>query len=199
MKRGAGFVCLHYAVEVPKDKGGPEFLRWLGGYFEADWSVNPHWTANFKELPKHPISNGVKPFSTLDEWYFHMRFRDAMKGVTPILSDVPPECTMSRPDGAHSGNPTVRAEVAAKKPQPVAWASENEKGGRGFGFTGGHFHAGWGNDNQRTLVLNAIVWSAKAEVPAGGVPSKVTAEELEANQDPKPAPKPKAAPAPKAK
>ncbi len=52
VKRGVGIVCLHYAVEVPKDKGGPEFKEWLGGYFETDWSVNPHWQADFKELPQ---------------------------------------------------------------------------------------------------------------------------------------------------
>ncbi len=190
MKRGAGFVCLHYAVEVQKDKGGPEFVNWLGGYFEADWSVNPHWTADFKELPKHPISSGVKPFSTLDEWYFHMRFREGMKGVSPILTAIAPESTMSRPDGHHSGNPTVRAAVAGKVPQHVAWASEPEGGGRGFGFTGGHFHKGWANEEQRKLVLNAIVWSAKAEVPANGVESKVTDEDLAANLDNKPPRKP---------
>jgi type 1 glutamine amidotransferase len=84
MKRGCGFVCLHYAVEVPKEKGGPEFRDWLGGYFETNWSVNPHWTANFAKLPKHPITNGVKPFTTNDEWYYHMRFRDGRRGYTPI-------------------------------------------------------------------------------------------------------------------
>lgn len=186
MKRGCGYVCLHYAVEVPKEKGGPEFREWLGGYFEPHWSVNPHWTANFKALPKHPISNGVKPFSTNDEWYYHMRFKEGMAGVTPVLTDLPPEATLKRGDGPHSGNPDVRAAVLERKePQHVAWAVERPDGGRGFGFTGGHFHKSWGNDEQRKLVLNAIVWSAKAEVPANGVESKVTPEDLAANLDPK--------------
>lgn len=186
MKRGAGFVCLHYAVEVPITPGGPEFTDWLGGYFEPNWSVNPHWDADYKELPKHAISNGVKPFSTNDEWYFHMRFRKDMKGVAPILSAVAPESTMSRKDGPHSGNPAVREEVKNKVPQHTAWAVEREDGGRGFGFTGGHFHKGWGNDDQRKLVLNAILWSAKAAVPAEGVVSKATEEDLALNLDPKP-------------
>ncbi len=197
MKRGCGFVCLHYAVEIPAEKGGPEFKEWLGGYFESNWSVNPHWQADFTALPKHPISNGVKPFSTNDEWYFHMRFKDSMAGITPILTAVPPESTMSRKDGPHEGNPTVREEVAAKKPQHVSWAVERPDGGRGFGFSGGHFHKGWGNEDQRKLVLNAILWTAKGEVPASGVVSTVTAEELEANLDPK-GPKKPAAPAPAA-
>ena len=198
MKRGCGFVCLHYAVEFPADKGGPQALDWMGGFFEANWSVNPHWLADYKTLPQHPIANGVKPFSSTDEWYFHMRFRTDAGKLTPILADVPPESTMSRGNGAHEGNPTVREEVAAKKPQTTAWAYERPDGGRGFGFTGGHFHKSWGSDDQRKLVLNAILWSAKAEVPAAGVESKITAEDLEANLDKKGAPKPKpvAPPAP---
>ncbi|MEA3208958.1 MAG: hypothetical protein QOE70_2015 [Chthoniobacter sp.] len=196
MKRGAGFVCLHYAVEYPADRGGPQALEWMGGFFEANWSVNPHWQADFKELPKHPVSNGVKPFSTNDEWYFHMRFAPEGKGkLTHVLSAVPPESTMSRKDGAHEGNPTVRAEVAAGKPQTTSWAFERPDGGRGFGFTGGHYHKGWGQDDQRKLVLNAILWTAKVEVPANGVESKVTEEDLSANLDPKGKPKQAAAPA----
>lgn len=186
MNRGAGFVCLHYGVEFPAGKGGPQALDWMGGFFEANWSVNPHWVADFKELPKHPISNGVQPFSTNDEWYFHMRFAAADKGkLTEILTAIAPDSTMSRKDGPHEGNPAVRAEVAAKKPQAVAWAFERTTGGRGFGFTGGHYHKGWGQNDQRKLVLNAILWTAHADLPATGVPSQITPEELAANLDKK--------------
>ena len=170
MARGAGFACLHYAVEVPKDKGGPEFLKWLGGYFETDWSVNPHWDANYTSLPDHPATRGVKPFVANDEWYFHMRFQPDMKGVTPLLSAVPPESTMNRPDGPHSGNPAVRKEVAERLPQHMAWAYDRTDGGRSFGFTGGHFHWNWGREDILKLVCNAICWTAKAEVPVAGLP-----------------------------
>jgi type 1 glutamine amidotransferase len=192
MKRGCGFVCVHYAVEPTIEKGEKEFLDWMGGAFEVNWSVNPHWEANFKTLPAHPVSNGVKPFSTNDEWYYHMRFRGGMKGVTPILTDVPTAAlTLTRKDDPHAGNPVVREEVAKGTPQHVAWAAERDDGGRGFGFCGGHFHNGWGNNDQRKLMLNAILWTAKAEVPAGGVESVVSAEDLAKNLDVKSAPKPK--------
>jgi type 1 glutamine amidotransferase len=188
MKRGCGLVCVHYAVEPTLENGHNEFIDWLGGCFEIHWSVNPHWEANFRELPDHPVSRGVRPFGTLDEWYYHMRFRKGMKGVTPILTDLPPPESLSRPDGHHSGNPDVRAAVLERKePQHVAWATEREDGGRAFGFTGGHFHKGWGHADQRKLLLNAILWTAKAEVPAQGVESVVTEEDLAANLDPKPA------------
>ncbi len=188
LKDGCGLACLHYGVETPKGKSGDKFLAWIGGYFEGNWSVNPHWDADFTMLPTHPITRGVKPFKIRDEWYFHMRFQKDMKGVTPILSAHPPKSTMKRGDGHHSGNPHVRKAIANGEIQHVAWAYERPNGGRGFGFTGGHFHRNWGHDDFRRIVLNAITWCAKAEVPEGGVPSdKITVADLDENQDyPKP-------------
>jgi len=65
------------------------------------------------------------------------------------------------------------------------WVYERPGGGRGFGFTGGHTHANWGDPSQRKAVLNALVWIAGAEVPEQGVDSTVTPEQLAANLDPK--------------
>ncbi|MFT5129216.1 MAG: putative membrane-bound dehydrogenase-like protein [Rhodothermales bacterium] len=184
MKAGVGLACLHYGVEVQKGKSGDAFLEWIGGYFETHWSVNPHWTAEFKSFPAHPIAHGVEPFSVNDEWYFHMRFREGMKGVTPILSAIAPDDTMNRGNGGHSGNEFVRRAVAAKEPQHVAWAAERADGGRGFGFTGGHNHINWQNDHFRKIALNAIAWIAKVEVPASGVGSTTpNTDEMDANQD----------------
>jgi len=185
MKKGVGLACIHYATEPTIEKGQKEFLDWIGGAFEINWSVNPHWEADFKQPPDHPIARGVKPFKINDEWYFHMRFRDGMKSVTPILSAVPPESTMSRGDGPHEGNPAVREAVKRGEPQHVAWACERDGGGRGFGFTGAHFHKNWGDNDFRKLVLNAILWTAKVQVPAEGVSSDVTQEALKENLDPK--------------
>ena len=182
MKKGVGLACLHYGVEVPKGRSGDCLKEWTGGYFETFWSVNPHWTAEFKDFPEHPVSNGLKPFFMNDEWYYHMRFIDDMKGVTPILTAVPPDKTRERPDGAHSGNPTVRARKG--KAEHLCWVVQRGDGGRGFGFTGGHWHWSWACDSFRTVVLNGIVWTAGIDVPADGVPSKrPTLEELKANQD----------------
>ncbi|HEX4129839.1 MAG TPA: family 16 glycoside hydrolase [Pirellulales bacterium] len=184
MKKGVGLTLLHYAVEVPKGPSGDAFLDWIGGYFEPDWSVNPHWTAEYSSFPSHPIARGVKPFAINDEWYYHMRFRAGLEGVAPILTTLPPPETLSRPDGPHSGNPAVRAAIAAGEPQHMAWACQRSDGGRGFGFTGGHFHWNWGHDDFRRLVLNAIVWTAGVDVPSSGMPSKTpTAGDLMANQD----------------
>ncbi|MBE0539807.1 MAG: ThuA domain-containing protein [Verrucomicrobia bacterium] len=183
MDKGVGLAAIHYACEPTKDKGQKEFIDWIGGAFEIHWSVNPHWDGDFTKLPKHPITQGVKPFEIRDEWYFNMRFREGMQGVTPILSAIPDGSTTNRNDGPHSGNPAVRGIVARGEPVHVAWAAERPNGGRGFGFTGAHFHKNWGHDDFRKLVLNAILWVAKADVPPNGVASTVTPEELAANWD----------------
>ena len=185
MKKGVGLGCIHFAVEPTKEKGEQEFINWIGGAFEANWSVNPHWDADFKTFPNHPITRGVKPFKINDEWYFHMRFRDGMKGVTPILSAVPTDDTMSRKDGPHEGNPAVREAVKNHEIQHVMWACQRDDGGRGFGFTGAHVHNNWGDENFRKVVLNAILWIAKADVPDKGVECQVTDEDLAKNLDPK--------------
>jgi type 1 glutamine amidotransferase len=197
-KRGVGIACLHYAVEVPKEKGGPEFLEWMGGYFEPHWSVNPHWTLAKTELAEgHPITRGVKPFETNDEWYYHMRFREPMTGVTAILSAVPPDETRERPDGPHSNNPVVRDGKGKGLREVLAWAYERPDGGRGFGCTGAHRHKNWNNDDFRRLMLNALVWTAGLEVPTAGVASAVTDDDMTANLDDKsPKPKPATAPQP---
>jgi hypothetical protein len=201
--KGVGFGCMHYGVEVVAGQAGKEFQEWLGGYYENAYSCNPIWDANYTEFPKHPIASGVLPFSTKDEWYIHMRFRPAFgHGVTPaqdgaakfvpILVAAPSDATRDGPYVAPKGPyPHIQAEKGS--PETMMWSIERTDGGRGFGFTGGHFHANWGNDNVRKAVLNALLWVTKVEVPEKGVESVVTPEALTQNMDPKAAPKPKSA------
>ncbi len=125
MDGGVGLVCLHYAVEVPKGKAGDSFLEWLGGYYETGYSTNPHWTAEIKALPDHPITRGVRPFSILDEWYFSIRFRPDMKGVTPIV--------VARPDDATRQGTTP----APRKALPAHRRRERARRGPGAGPSSG--------------------------------------------------------------
>jgi type 1 glutamine amidotransferase len=170
MNKGMGLVMLHFTLEIQKGSDADRFRNLIGGYFETDWSVNPFWTPEIKTFPDHPVTNGVKPFAIKDEWYYHMRFADQPKSITPILEVLPPDSTLTRPEGSHTNNPYVREVVLKnKEPQTMAWAYERPKGGRGFGFTGGHIHANWQNDSFRMVVLNAIVWTAQMKVPKKGI------------------------------
>ena len=112
-----------------------------------------------------------------------MRFTDGMKGVSPILAAVAPSSTMERPDGPHSGNTAVRETVMKTRASDHGLGYEWPGGGRGFGFTGAHYHKNWGDDNFRKVVLNGLLWVAHVKVPANGVESKVSAEDLKQNFD----------------
>lgn len=184
MDKGVGLGCIHYAVEVPKGEAGDAFLKWIGGYFETFHSINPNWTADFKEFPDHPTASGVTPFSTHDEWYYHMRFRNEMQGVVELLHAIPPDSTRQGRDDAHGGNPEIRAGLGKGLQETVVWVADRPNNGRGFGCTGGHFHFNWGSNNFRKAVLNSIVWIAHVDVPKGGVESKPqSVEDLLANLD----------------
>ena len=198
-RKGVGLGFMHYGVEIPSTNGGPEFLEWIGGYYEHLYSVNPMWSPDYQKFPDHPVANGVKPFSNRDEWYFNLRWNNTLKngdasvdgaarrypaGLTPILVATPSNEVRDGPYVYPKG-PYKHIQDAAGREETLMWTYERKDGGRGFGFTGGHTHANWGNENQRKVVLNAILWVAKADVPKGGVESTVTPEQLAANLDPK--------------
>ena len=177
LDRGAGWVNIHYAVEYPvkagnRDIAGP-VKGWLGGYYETGYSINPHWDAEIRSLPKHPITRGVKPFTLRDEWYYGMRWIDDMRGVTPILQAVPPDNTRG----------TKYTQSRKGEIETMAWAFERKDGGHSFGFTGGHFHRNWANEDFRRLVVNAVLWCAKEKVPEGGAKVAFDPGDLNKNLD----------------
>jgi type 1 glutamine amidotransferase len=174
MDKGVGWVNLHFAVDY-EIKDGKRVLGWMGGYYEPDYSINPHWDAAVRSLPTHPITRGVKPFVLRDEWYYNMRFQPEMKNVTPILTALPPDNTRG----------TEAARMHKGRPEHMAWAYDRADGGRGFGFTGGHFHRNWGDENFRRIVINAILWSAKVDVPKEGAKVDFDAADLNKNLDKK--------------
>lgn len=184
MEAGTGLVCMHYAVEVPKGEPGDKFLEWLGGYYETGFSTNPHWVADFKALPTHAITTGVKPFAIKDEWYYNIRFRPDMKGITPILVAKPDDEARAGKSSSPRG-PYPHIVDAKGRDEVVAWTVERADGGRSFGFTGAHTHKNWGDPNFRKLVLNAILWTAKVDVPDGGAGCELGEADLKANLDPK--------------
>jgi type 1 glutamine amidotransferase len=170
MAKGVGLACIHYAVEVPKETGGPELLDWIGGYYERPYSTNPINDAEVMQAsPKHPISRGWKSFSARDEFYYRIRFRENDRRVIPILTTMLPKDAPNR--------------------ETIAWAVERADGGRGFGFTGGHFHENWGQADFRRMVVNAILWTAKVALPPNGARYHVSEADLKQNLDDKPAPK----------
>ncbi len=157
--KGVGIACLHYAVEIPNGKGGPEFLDWIGGYYEDKVSKNPINDVTVTQAsPKHPTSRGWTSFQAKDEWYYKIHFRPDDKRRTTILTaQLPPD---------------------APQTEVVSWVVERADGGRGFGFDGGHFNQNWGNESFRRMVVNCLLWTAKANVPAKGAKVDIVPEDL---------------------
>ena len=160
IERGCGLVLFHWATFAPLSARA-QTLRWVGGFFDYESgppdAAGRRWlsaieTKSWRCLPaaaQHPIVRGVGPFSLREEFYYRMRFDDADSRWSPLLS----------------------VEGLNGREAVVAWCVEREDGGRGFGFTGGHFYANWEVPEFRKFVLNAIAWSAKMDVPENGIES----------------------------
>lgn len=150
-RRGVGLAFIHYAVEPP-DGGEADLLEWIGGCYERGYSQNPRNTVAVSPVKNnHPICRGCSGYVAEDEWYFDIRLRADDRRVVPIL--------------------TGKLPPWAPQDKVLAWATTRDDGGRGFGFTGGHYDRNWHIEPFRKLILNAILWVAKAEVPENGVES----------------------------
>ena len=149
---GAGLVFFHQTVDFPKDLN--ERARgWTGGVFEKGHSQRAHWISEFKTFPEHAVCRGVTPFKIDDGWLYKLRFVPEKKGITPILRTTSPRT----PDADKTSDDAV-----------VAWTFERPGGGRSFSFTGAHLHASFAEEGYRRLLVNAILWTAGADVPATG-------------------------------
>ena len=157
MDRGCGLVLIHWSTFWPEQQRD-KVLQWVGGYFDYETGPGPrNWFSRIDTFqtdclvasPGHPVARGVKRFPLKEEFYYNLQFADPSMGkVTPIVQTRAPQ----EPDL-----------------QTVAWAFERRPGGRGFGFTGGHFFRNWQDPSFRKLVENAILWTAGIEVPPRGL------------------------------
>ncbi len=184
MNSGKGLVALHWATGIqaadPESKSqgeDPRRAKWrelMGADFEAYHSISNFWTTDYPGKSDHAVMRGVQPFNLFDECYFHMRECGHDHGrIEPAWLVNPPAETVEPGLSPYRGNDAAREAVAERgEEQYVAWAFPRGKGGRAFGFTGGHFHWTWANDQVRKMVLNGILWSAGGEVPEGGLESK---------------------------
>lgn len=148
--KGTGLVFLHYSVIVPRGKAAT-FEKWIGGSFDYETGDAPNkWYSKIdtREFhvhfpqPLHPIVKGVTAFKTNEEFYFKMRFAEGKEKLTPVVTLDPEKEDWEK---------------------VVGWAKEAPNGARGFGYTGGHFFKNFEDPNIQRLLLNAILWTAKAD------------------------------------
>ncbi|NQZ58428.1 MAG: ThuA domain-containing protein, partial [Lentisphaeraceae bacterium] len=139
-KKGKSIAFMHYACHVEKENSHYLFDM-IGGCYLTGHSTNPHWLAESILNKKHPITQGVKPFKVTDEWYFNIKFTDK-KGITSVLEAIPDDETRLGKT-SHPKGPDKHIVEASGQKETLLWAYERQDGGRGFGFTGGHFHNNW--------------------------------------------------------
>ena len=172
LDRGAGWVNIHYAVEYPvkdrdRDIAGP-VKGWLGGYYETGYSINPHWDAEIRSLPKHPITRGSNLHNSR-RGYYGMRWIDDIKGRRRSQA-VPLD---ARDDNKRAHGIETWPGLLSAKTADVRSASP------------WHFHRNWAEENFRRLVVNAILWTAKEDVPESGAKVEFDAADLNKNLDKK--------------
>jgi len=156
VRQGVGLVALHQASTVPADDASLDLRAWLGGERVGMFDRTTETATVAPVDATHPITRGVGAFTYRDEFYPTLRF--AAKGVRPVLRST---LHVQYRDGA---------AVVEDRPEAVTvgWAYERPDGGRSFGYTGAHFLAALEQPALRTVLLNAILWTAGVEVPAGG-------------------------------
>jgi len=145
--RGCGLIQFHWSTFNPVQHQ-EKILDWVGGFFDAESGPDGKWYSKLSTR----------------EWQTTLPTPDH-----PIARGVKPFAV--KEEFYYNLRFREMKPILNCSEGTVGYAVERKDGGRGFGFTGGHFYANWWNPDFRKLVLNAIAWTAKIEVPAAGVES----------------------------
>ena len=160
MQAGVGLVVLHQASTVPPADRTLDLQRWLGG---ARYGMFDRATEMAEITPAtqdHPVSRGVAPFTYLDEFYPTLVWQRGAV-LRPILK------ARVHVESREGKDLVIRDPVMST----VAWVYERADGGRAFGYTGTHYLVALDQPSVRKLLLNAIAWTARIDVPADGIRS----------------------------
>ena len=149
MTTDTGFVAIHWGTGVGYGKVSDSerqrdlFKGWLGGWFRRPpCGIRTDRCPMTTLIPEHPIARGWQDWRIHDEFYLDPILH---KNATPFLAvDV---------QGAQN---------------VVGWTFRRAGGGRSVGITLGHFHHNFARPDFRKLLVNAILWSARVDVPPEG-------------------------------
>jgi putative membrane-bound dehydrogenase-like protein len=134
VESGKGLIPLHSAAGCFKNSDW--YIQTIGGQFASHGEGE--FTSNTLAA-KHPVMQGLQPFTTWDETYKHQR-------ISPDLTVL-----MERVEGSHH--------------EPYTWVKQVGKG-RVFYTAYGHDERTWKNPGFLDLVQNGIFWAIGDEVKA---------------------------------
>ena len=162
VRNGVGVVTLHWASSVFEknlDRLAKPWGEIFGGYWVSNYGLSTDRSPLTQLVPDHPICRGWKEYELHDEFYL----KPVIEKATPLL------------------RVTTKGEDVV-----VGWSYERPGGGRAYATTLGHYYRNFQIEAFRRMVVNAILWAAKIEVPAGGSDVALSAEELELPPKPPP-------------
>jgi len=166
-QRKGGLGCLHWGMGVKEVDPIVPFTELFGGCHGGPDRKYRVVEADVNVASDHPITQGIANFRVHDEFYYHLKFfRPGTDG--PVLS--------------HPREPGFKSLWQVRlddQPETVAWAWERPNSGRSFGFSGLHFHRDWEQVAYQRLLTQSVLWSLRLPIPASGVPSVLTKEDLQ--------------------
>lgn len=162
-KAGMGIIVLHWGVAAENQKAFGLYAGWFGGGYIPGYSQNPlgQWTITPVDGGrKHPVMRGVGPWTCKDEVFSRFMVIPEDPHRTDLLMGAAPKTNMG--------------PVASRC---ITWAYEDGKA-RALLYGGMDYHSALLVDDYRRFLMNAIVWAAGIEVPAGGVQSSAKGLQL---------------------
>ena len=125
---------------------------WVGGAGSSNVGLSGGKSSLKQLLPEHPICRGWSEYEIEDEYY-----------LNPVLENA---------------TPFLQVREKGGKDVIVGWVYERPGGGRCFATTLGHPYRNFQIDSFRRMLVNAILWSARLDVPAAGAPVALGEEAL---------------------
>lgn len=153
-KRGGGLVALHWSIGTRDAAPIADFVDLFGGCHGGPDRKYKVLETTVRPTA-HPVATSIGTFTVSDEFYYRLKFARPDSAVEPVLK--------ARIDGDD---------------HPVAWTYRRPDGGRAFGFSGLHYHAGWRVPEYRRLVAHGVLWALDRPIPPGGLSVPVAAQLL---------------------
>ena len=144
-QRGGGLTTLHWAMGTKSAEPVDNYLKLLGGcHGGPDRKYKVVTKADVRiATADHPVTRGLAAFTVpREEFYYRLKFVQPQEQIIPLL-----QVNLDGND------------------ETVCWAWQRPDGGRSFGFSGLHFHDNWKLTEYRRLMVQAVLWSVKVDVP----------------------------------
>ena len=186
--KGVGLGFAHYARRSARRRAGRGDAALERRLLRDQLVGEPDVEAGVREVPEspdHARRQAVRdPRRVVLQHAVDRRTRRPKAKITPLLVATPSDEVRKGPYVSPRG-PYEHIIAASGRDETMMWVYERPNGGRSFGFTGGHTHTNWGDPNQRKIMLNALLWIAKVDVPKNGVEDKIVEADLAQNLDDK--------------